>query len=111
MADKHLYEFCSAGFYAAESKEDAFRLMNTDVGFDEAEADFVREVPDDELLEICGEESDDDFHDPRQERRPLTRKGVPLEGEQSLRWFLKAPAREWANSLTHGEGYVFGGDC
>lgn len=55
MTELHLYEFGSGGFYAAVSKGEAFRLYNSDIGFDEAEAYFVREVPDDELVAVSGD--------------------------------------------------------
>lgn len=106
----HLYEFGSGGFYAAKSKEEALKLYADDVGFeDEAEADFVREVPDDELVEVFSEDSTDRFDDPREEQRHLTRGGVPMP-KYGLHWVLKITAREWANEKSHGHGHVFGGD-
>ncbi len=109
MANLHLYEFAQAGFYAAVSKGEAFRYHIHDVGFDEAEGDFVREVPDDELIAVHNEDSSEKWNDPREYQEALTRKGVP--DPTRVYWFLKVTAREWANELTHGNGYVFGGEC
>lgn len=109
MAELHLYEFVSAGFYAAPSKEEAFRLYEHDVGEDEGEFDFKREVPDDELVAVHNEDPTEKWDDPREYQEALTRKGVP--DPTHVYWFLKVTAREWANELTHGNGYVFGGDC
>lgn len=110
MSDLHLYEFGSGGFYAAGSKEEALKLCDDDVGFEgEAESDFVREVPDDELVAVWSEDQTDRFDDPRETLQLLTRKGVPAP-EFGPRWVLKISAREWANEKTHGRGHVFGGD-
>jgi len=115
MTEKHLYEFREGGFYAAASKEDALRLYCADLGNGDgcydgcpAHDDFKREVPDDEPIDVCGESPDDRWDDPREYQQALTRKGVP--DPKHVHWFLKVTAREWANELTHGEGYVFGGD-
>ncbi len=110
MSDLHLYEFDAGGFYVAENKEEAIALCGDDIGFEgEAESDFVREVPDDELVEVCSEDETDRWDDPREELRFLTRKGVPAH-EHGRRWMLKIPASEWANQKQHGKGYAFGGD-
>ncbi len=107
--DLHLYEFAQGGFYAAVSKKEALRLHNADIGFDEAEGDFVREVPDDELIAVSGEDPTDKWDDPREYQQALTRNGVP--DPTRVYWFLKVTACEWANKLSHGHGHVFGGDC
>jgi hypothetical protein len=111
LTEKHLYEFTEGGFYAAASKDDALRLYCADLGDEDrglALDDFRREVPDDELIDVCGESTDDKWDDPREYQQALTRKGVP--DPKRVHWFLKVTAREWANELTHGEGHVFGGD-
>jgi hypothetical protein len=110
VSDLHLYEFGAGGFYVAENKDEAIRLSGEDIGDQsEAESDFVREVPDDELVEVCSEDETDRWDDPREEFRFLTRKGVPAP-EHGRRWMLKIPAREWANQMQRGKGYAFGGD-
>ena len=103
---RHLFEFGEAGYYAALSKEDAFRLYGQDIGLEQsaAEADFVREVPDEELVAVY---SEDKWDDPRERYVARTRRGEPTE---YCSWVLNVTAREWANVLTHGSGYVFGGD-
>jgi hypothetical protein len=109
MADKHLYEFAEGGFYAAASRDDAFRIYDAECGEEGlATDDFKRDVPDDELIEVSGESADDTFDDPREYQRALTHNGVP--DLKHVHWHLKVTAREWANELTHGEGHVFGGN-
>ncbi len=106
----HLYEFDSSGYYAAESKEAACALCNADVGDDVAADDFVREVPDDEPIEVTIEIGDK-WDDPREYSRPIK----PQQGHSGMIdviWCLKLTAREWANEHGHKQpGYCFGGDC
>ena len=110
MTERHLYQFGSGGYYAAGSKEEAFKLYDEYVGVEnEAESDFIREVPDDQLVEVFTEDSTDKFDDPREELRLLTKNGVP-QHQHGPRWVLKISAREWANEKSHGRGHVFGGD-
>lgn len=104
MAELHLYEFGDAGFYVAVSKSEAFRIYNHDAGSDEAESDFKREVPDDELIAVHSDE--ESWDDPREYLEVGKAPDPPR-----IYWVLKVTAREWANELTHGNGYVFGGDC
>lgn len=109
---KHLYEFGDGGFYAAESRESAFRLYEADTA-EEPGDDFRRDVPDDELIEVCGESPDDQWDDPRQYQKARALEGKPLlPGPHHVHvyWWLNVTASEWANTLTHGDGHVFGGD-
>lgn len=101
-AEKHLYEFSEGGFYAAESREAAFKLYDADCGEALAAEDFARDVPDDEVIAVWGESPDDKWDDPRETRE--------YRGLGGFHWVLRVTAREWANELTHGEGHVFGGD-
>lgn len=91
MADKHLYEFEEGGFYAAESREQAFECYNTDCDY-KAEEDFKRDVPDDELIEVMGELPDDKWDDPREYQKlptkwrssdPRLEPALVLEGDRA----------------------------
>lgn len=110
MSEKHLYEFSEGGFYAAASKQEAYRFYDDDCGEAGLAADdFRREVPDDEFIEVIGESPDEQWGDPREYQKVPTRNGEPVPGHP-MYWHLSVTAREWANELTHGEGHVFGGD-
>lgn len=100
---KHLYEFGDGGFYAAESRESAFRLYEADTGAEPGD-DFRRDVPDDELVEVCGESPGDQWDDPREYQKAFAGSPDP----KRVHWFLNVTASEWAN--THGNGHIFGGD-
>lgn len=107
----HLFKFESGGFYAASSKEEAFRLYDLDVGEEAAGDDFVREVPDDESIEVTIEVGDK-WGDPREYPKPIKPQKDGNGGFIDQIWCLKLTAREWANEQGHCQpGHCFGGDC
>ena len=101
----HLYEFESSGYYAAETREAAILRVMVNLHYDreEAEEEFLREVPDDEIIKA---HSDDSFEDERQveTRKPC----LYSKGEQTF-YSLELTAAEHA-ALAPEWGYCFGGE-
>ena len=98
---KHLYEFESSGFYAAESREEAIDLVMTNLHYDrdDAEGDFVRDVPDDEVIKATSEDS---WEHPRQLCEVVN-------GSKYAHYHLELPAVEHA-AIAPEHGYCFGGE-
>lgn len=101
--ERHLYEFAEGGFYVATSQDEAFGFYDEDAGEPGLAGEyFRRQVPDDEEVEVLGEDPHEMWGDPREYLAPT---------KLGSHWALKVTAREWANTdLTHGQGCVFGGD-
>lgn len=98
---KHLYEFDSSGFYAADSREEAFALVAKNLGCspEEVSDDFLRDVPDEEVIDPYSEDSWD---------HPMER--AEKRGDQGgVVYFLRLPAAEHAR-IAPDWGYCFGGE-
>jgi hypothetical protein len=92
----HLFAHDDAGFYAAESLEEARELFIADCG-DEDAARAIEAVPDDTSLTVA------DADGPHER--------VLVDGLPRIRYLDRETktAKEWATSATH-KGYQFGGD-
>ncbi len=107
MTDLHLFEFTESGFFAARDRDHAVALVMIYTGFDETEVmgDFARDVSDDEMVEVCSEESWDD---------PSERVVFPNEEKYSKYkvYFVTRSAKIWANEGADEDraGYRFGGE-
>lgn len=108
----HLFEFGDLGFFSARDKEHAFQLAMEHTGCTaedlQLDDDFKRQVPADEEIDVCAEES---WGDPRERMERITNEG----GRPYSLWRLKLTAGEWANHHPNADepeqlpGYAFGG--
>ncbi len=98
---KHLYEFESSGYYAAPDREAAIQLVMSSLDYDrdDAEGDFIRDVPDDEPIDAISE----DPWDHPNEAEVLDRRDVCKV------YRLRLTAIEHA-ALAPEWGYCFGGE-
>ncbi len=95
-----LFHFTECGYYVARDYEHACELIHTEGGVEKEaiEDDFVREVPDDEEIEVF---SEDRWDDPRERL---------AQGITCHYWALKLTAAEWVRVHPREFGYAFGGD-
>lgn len=102
----HLFEFSACGYFAAPTREAAMEIVMRALGLDreDTEEDFVRDVPDDEVIEPFGE---DPWDHPAEVEREHDGKGT---GSPSYKTYhLRLSAAEHA-ALAPEWGYCFGGE-
>jgi hypothetical protein len=100
---RHLFEFESSGYYAAPDRESAIEAVMKNIGYDrkDAEDDFRREVPDDELITATSDDSWNHVNQ-REEARALFDRTLTI-------YSLELTAGEHA-ALAPAWGYCFGGE-
>lgn len=105
---KHLFEFESSGFYAAEDRPGAIAAAAKNLGyaFEEATDDFLRDVPDDEVIDATAEESWGHASELAEERSYPMGNG---ERKKYTVYHLALASAEHA-ALAPDHGYCFGGE-